>query len=276
LLLAAATAVTASRQPKPPADLGMVRPIDARDAVFMEDLTWMEVRDAIKTGKRTAIVATGGIEQNGPYLVTGKHNVVLRAMTESIARRLGDALVAPIVPFVPEGDLEPPSGQMWYPGSITVSEQTLAALLRDITSSLRIHGFRRIVFLADSGGNTKGMQRVATELDTAWSGCPAVRYIPEYYDYPGLQRWLREHGVDEKPEGYHDEYSITAMMATVDPVTIRADERRKKGLFSINAIQLDPMDRTIAMGRRLIDYRSTVTVGAIQKAFAGAKPGCGS
>ena len=96
--------------------MDMVRPIDAVDSVFIEELTWMEVRDAIHQGKSTALVATGGIEQNGPYLVTGKHNVVLRAVTEAIARELGDTLVAPIIKLVPEGDFDPPTGHMKYPG----------------------------------------------------------------------------------------------------------------------------------------------------------------
>src|SRR5580692_6668944 len=79
------------------------RPIEAIDSVFIEELTWMEVRDALKAGKTTVIIPTGGVEQNGPYLATGKHNYILRATTEAIARKLGNALIAPIVPFVPEG-----------------------------------------------------------------------------------------------------------------------------------------------------------------------------
>src|SRR5581483_747644 len=95
----------------------------------------------------------GGVEQNGPYLVTGKHNVILRATTEAIARKLGDALVAPIVPFVPEGDIDPPSLHMKYPGSISVTEATFESLLTEICASLRVHGFRRILLIGDSGGN---------------------------------------------------------------------------------------------------------------------------
>ena len=79
------------------------RPIEAIDSVFIEDMTWMEVRDAMKSGKDTVIIATGGIEQNGPHLAANKHNIVLRATTNAIARKLGNALVAPIVGFVPEG-----------------------------------------------------------------------------------------------------------------------------------------------------------------------------
>ena len=78
-------------------DPNMQRPIEALDSVFIEELTWLEVRDAVRSGKTTAIIATGGVEQNGPYLATGKHNYVLRPVTEAIARGLGDALVAPIV-----------------------------------------------------------------------------------------------------------------------------------------------------------------------------------
>ena len=91
------------------------------DSVFIEQLTWMEVRDAMKAGKTTVIIPTGGVEQNGPYLATGKHNYILRATTEAIARKLGNALVAPIVVFVPEGDIDPPSLHMKYPGTISLT-----------------------------------------------------------------------------------------------------------------------------------------------------------
>lgn len=55
-------------------DPNMPRPIDALDSVFIEELTWLEIRDAMRAGKTTVIIATGGVEQNGPYLATGKHN----------------------------------------------------------------------------------------------------------------------------------------------------------------------------------------------------------
>src|SRR5690348_8833928 len=144
------------------------RPIDAVDSVFIEDLTWMEIRDRLKDGVDTVIVATGGVEQNGPYLVTGKHNIILRGVTEAIARKLGHTLVAPIVPFVPEGDIDPPSSHMRYPGTISVSEDTFDRLLTDICTSFKSHGFRRIVLLGDSGGNQDGMKRVAEALGKKW------------------------------------------------------------------------------------------------------------
>ena len=186
-LAALAAAVMSTRTAPDPVnpDPNSVRPIAAEDTVFIEDMTWMEVRDAMQGGKQTVIIATGGVEQNGPYLVTGKHNVVLRGTTEAIARKLGNALVAPIVPFVPEGDIQPPSSHMKYPGTVSVTEQTYELLLTDICRSFRTHGFKHIVLIGDSGGNQDGMQRVAKKLNVDQRG-GRVHYVPEYYDFASL------------------------------------------------------------------------------------------
>ena len=244
------------------------RPIAAVDTVFIEDMTWLEVRDAMRAGKTTAIVATGGVEMNGPYLVTGKHDVVLRATTEAIARRLGDALVAPIIPFVPEGDLDPPTGMMRYPGTISLSAATYKALLTDVVSSLRAHGFRNVVLIGDSGGNQAGMKDVAAELDARWAGGKTrVVFVPEYYDYPGLSTWIEGQGVREVDEGLHDDYGISTMMMTVDPRSVRIEERAAKGKASINGVSLLPVEQAVAFGRRAVAFRAERTVEAIRKAI---------
>ena len=244
------------------------RPIPIRDSVFIEDLTWMEVRDLIAAGKTTAIVASGGVEQNGPYLVTGKHNVLLRGVTEAIARDLGNALVAPILKLVPEGDFDPPTGHMRYPGTVGLSEETFMAVLRDVARSLRAGGFEHIIFLGDSGGNQTGMKAVAEEMHAEWNGSPGVHFIPEFYDVMGLRTWLSDNGIEEEPEGIHDEFAMAAMMAAVDPNSIRPAERRAAGLFRINGVDLDPLDETVAWGLRLFRHRSEVTVKAIRAAIA--------
>jgi creatinine amidohydrolase/Fe(II)-dependent formamide hydrolase-like protein len=243
------------------------RPIEAVDTVFIEDLTWMEVRDALRAGKDTVIVATGGIEQNGPYLVTGKHNVVLRATTEQIARKLGNTLVAPIVAFVPEGDIDPPSLHMKYPGTISLTEETYRRLLTDICASLKVNGFKHIVLIGDSGGNQEGMKAVAGELNAKWQGGSRVHYIPEYYDYGGLTKWLEQQGVKQTPEGLHDDFAMTAMMMSVDPLSVRAQQRIAAGKFRINGVELAPAEKTIAWGKRIIDHRAEQTVKVIRQAM---------
>jgi creatinine amidohydrolase len=242
------------------------RPIEAVDSVFIEELTWMEIRDAMQAGKTTVIIPTGGVEQNGPYLATGKHNYILRATSEAIARKLGNALVAPIVPFVPEGDIEPASLHMKYPGSISLTEETYHRLLVDICASFRAHGFAHIVLIGDSGGNQDGMKSVAAELNSKWAGGKShVHFIPEYYDYAGVEKWLKTQGIEQTPEGYHDDFAITAQMMVVDPATVRMKQRIAAGKFRINGVDLAPAARTIEWGRKIVDYRAGITVKAIQK-----------
>jgi creatinine amidohydrolase/Fe(II)-dependent formamide hydrolase-like protein len=253
-------------------DPNMANPIPARQSLFIEELTWIEVRDALRAGKDTVIIATGGVEQNGPYLVAGKHNYVLQATTAAIARKLGNTLIAPIVAFVPEGDIAPPTSHMKYPSTISLRQSTFKALLTDIAESLQAHGFRQLILIGDSGGNQAGMKAVAEELTAKWAGGPAkIRFIPEYYDFyntGALSKWLETQGIHEVDEGHHDNVAITAMMMTVDSNSVRMAERRAKGKFAINAVPLDPADKTIALGRKLVEYRADVTVAAIKKALA--------
>jgi creatinine amidohydrolase/Fe(II)-dependent formamide hydrolase-like protein len=240
------------------------RPIDAVDSVFLEELTWMEVRDAMRDGKTTVIIATGGIEQNGPYLALGKHNYILRATTEAIARKLGNALVAPVVPFVPEGDIEPPTGHMLYPGTISLRQDTFKALLRDISASFKTHGFQRIILLADSGGNVQGMREVAAELTAKWRGKPAIHYIAEYYDYPAVTKYLETIGVKQTDEGIHDDFGISSIIMTVDPAAVRMKQRMAKNKLTINGVSLAP-PKSIELGRKVVEYRARVTVEAIRR-----------
>ncbi len=260
--------LVASALPPEPVKPPDERPIAAHDTVFVEEMTWMEVRDALKDKKTTVIIATGGVEQNGPYVVTGKHNYILRATTDAIARKLGNALVAPIVPFVPEGRIDPPEGHMKFPGTISLTEDTYQRLLIDICASFRTHGFRNIVLIGDSTGNQKGMKAVAKTLNQKWAdGKTKVHFIPEYYDDESAEEWLVDQGIKEGDEGIHDSYSVSATLAVVDPTLIRAKQRQAAKKFSINGVELAPLEKTIERGKKIIDIRADVTVKAIRKSI---------
>ncbi len=248
-----------------PKDLHTPRPIPARDTVFIEEMTWMEVRDAVSAGKTRILIPTGGIEQNGPYLALGKHNFVLRQDCNAIARRLGDTLVAPIVPFVPEGHHEPKTHHMRYPGTISVTHETFERLLIDIATSFQVHGFQQILFLGDSGDNQAGMHRVAQKLQEAWADKPCeVHYVPAYYDPAAIRNWLETRGIKEVDEGLHDRYRYGAQIMTVDPDHIRFHERVTTGHASINGVSLLPLEKTQAIGWQLIAFQAERTVEAIQ------------
>lgn len=258
------------------AEMKAPRPIDALDSVWMEELTWMEVRDAISGGKTTALILTGGVESNGPYLATGKHNFILKVMGDAIARKLGNALVAPVVTLEPGR----PDGERVAPGSVFVSQATYRGVLTDMAESLRGMGFTNVILMGDSGGNQKAMQEVAAALNTKYNGKPArFFFIPEYYDYTAVQKLVQENGIAEqiKPgassgsDGIHDEYGIDALMALYDPKSIRIEQREKANRTTINGVSLLPMEKTLEMGKKIVELRTKLTVDAINKAMAAAR-----
>lgn len=271
LAVVASSGVTAQALPQPGSpDPETPRVLPIHDSVWLEELTWLEVRDLMREGRTTVLIPTGGVEQNGPWLALGKHNIIARAVVDAIARDMGDALVAPVVPFVPEGDIDPPSGHMRYPGTVSVTQETFRALLTDIARSMKAHGFRHVVFLGDSGGNQAGMEAVTGTLSKEWAGSGTdVVFVPEYYDNERWNVWIAEQGVKEELEGLHDDVRHSSIMMLVDPEYVRADERMAVGAFHINGVELAPVAKTQALARRLVAYQARVTVEAIRRRLAG-------
>lgn len=247
-------------------------PLQPSESVWIEELTYLEVRDKIAGGMTTAIIATGGIEENGPYLATGKHNYILEAICPVLARELGNALCAPVVRFVPEGNLDPPSGAMLFPGSFGVRDETYEALLDDIATSLKLHGFRDIVFIGDSGGNQRGMKAVAERLNIRWaeSGVRA-HFIVEFYSpgWENTENYTEEVlGVAEgEHDGHHDDMWVTSMMMVTDPETVRYEQRVEAGLASINGVDISDLEKAVELGRKMVNYRARTTAEVIRNAI---------
>ena len=252
-------------------------PLPPVDTVWIEEMTWMDVRDALNAGKTTAIISTGGMEPNGPWLVTGKHNYVLRTNCDVIARKLGNALCAPIVELVPEGRIDPPSGHMRSPGTISLREETYQAVLTDIAHSLKQHGFKNIIFIGDSGGNQNGQKTVADKLTAQFAGAALVATIPEYYTAPpGTPNVLRQLGVttDGMPDdGLHDSPGITLNMMLTDPQSVRWEERVKAGKATINGVSIADKAKALEWARAIVDARATRTAELIRKVIAAGPKG---
>src|SRR6186997_1689929 len=195
------------------------------DTVFLEELTWPEVRDAIHAGKTTIIFPTGGTEQNGPHMVLGKHNFIVKHTSERIARKLGNALVAPVLAYVPEGSIDPPEGHMHYPGTITLPDEYFMKVAEYAARSFKVNGFKNIVLIGDSGPNQKGLQAVASMLNKEWAGTDVrVHFIPEYYNENGFRAWLHTQGEKDQDIGTHAGISDTSQLMALNPAWIRKDK----------------------------------------------------
>ena len=243
------------------------------DTVFLEEMTAGEIAAAIRDGRTSVIVATGGLEQNGPNVATGKHNYVLRVMTDSIARAYGDTLVSSIVQFVPEGNINPPTGHMNMPGTISLRQSTFEALLTDICQSLKQHGFKNIFLLGDSGGNAEGMQKVADSLNAGWNDARAHHIAAYYEEDLWSYDYLKEIGVVQQPDeltafrnSIHTDLVYEAVMALVDPELVRASTRLANGDFSVHGIEFESAEAMQELGRKIVANRTEIAVRAMREA----------
>ena len=243
-------------------------PLPAPNTVWLEEMTWMDVRDALAAGKTTVIIPTGGMEPNGPWLVTGKHNYVLQANCDAIARKLGNALCAPIVKFVPEGNIERKTSHMASPGTISMREETFRAILTDITHSLRQHGFKTIIYIGDSGGNQGGQRYVADSLNKLWNADPMVLHIQDYYTYNKVADHMGKKVVEGAADNLHDDPIITLNMFITDPKSVRYEERVKANKATINGFSIADRNKSLQLAKEIVEFRAQVTVDAINKSIA--------
>ena len=242
--------------------------------VQLQDLTWTEIRAAVRAGKTTVIIPIGGTEQSGPYIAVGKHNRRATALAERIAEGLGDALVAPTVAYVPEGGYAPPTSHMRFPGTITIPDGAFEQLLASAANSFAVHGFRNIVFLGDHGGYQKDLQHVVAQLNRQWAGKPARAFAPaEYYaaSSTGYAQILRRHGLREDEIGTHAGLADTSLQLAVAPQMVRLERLRHApqpgaadGVYGG-----DPRRASAALGQLGVDAIVARTVEAIRRDTAG-------
>lgn len=240
----------------------------AATTVFVDDLTWVELRDRIAAGTTTVIVPVGGSEQNGPHMALGKHNARVRALAERVALVLGDALVAPVVAYVPEGSLAPPTAHMRFPGTVTVPTAAFEATLESIAQSYRLAGFRDVAFIGDHGGYQASLGAVAQRLNRAWAKTPVRAHaIAAYYQAAeaGYAAALRARGYRDEAIGTHAGLADTSLALAVDAALVRKDKlaeppRAADGTYG------DPRGANVDLGVIGVNLIVDRTVEAIREA----------
>jgi len=238
--------------------------------VQMEEMTWPEFRDRIAAGATIALVPVGGTEQNGPQMALGKHNVRVRALAGRIAEQLGNAIVAPVLAYVPEGTIDPPAHHMRWPGTISVPEPVFEATLEAAARSLRHHGLCHVFFLGDHGSYRPSLDRVAARLNREWakgSNCRAGA-LPEYYraGQGGFAELLKARGYSEAEIGTHAGLSDTALMLAVDPSLVRTDIMAARPPKANDGVAGDPRRASAELGKLGTDHIVEAAVAAIRAA----------
>ena len=240
----------------------------------IEDMTWTELRDRIQAGSTTILVPLGGTEQNGPHMVLGKHNVRARLLAAQIAVKLGNAVVAPVMAYVPEGAVNPPTAHMRFSGTITMSDATFEGVLESAARSFCQHGFRNVVFLGDHGGYQTSEVRAAARVNAdkaTPAGCK-THALTEYYRVTqgAYIDDLKAHGLRADEIGTHAGLADTALALAVDPALVRQDVLARMTPRPQDGVYGDPRRATAELGQLGVQHVVDASVAAI-RAFAPAR-----
>lgn len=229
--------------------------------VEIEKLSWVDVRDRLASGVTTILIPTGGTEQNGRHMVLGKHNLIVRETARRIALELGDALVAPVLAYVPEGAPGRQVGHMAYAGTISLPENVFEDVLESVALSFKTHGFRRIVFLGDSGGNQRAQARLAERLSNAWAvDGVAVLAASDYYSDNGGDDFLKAQGMTAAQIGTHAGVRDTSELMFVAPEAVNIDKAVPDGAGATGDARLSRPE----WGRQLIEKKVAAAVAQIR------------
>ncbi len=244
----------------------------ATPSLFIEELTWPELQTMVAKGSTTILIPIGGTEQNGPHMVLGKHNVRVHALAGRIAQQLGNAVVAPVLGYVPEGSIKPPAAHMRFTGTISIPESAFEAVLEGAARSFKQHGFRDIVFLGDHGGYQKSEARVAQRLNREWAKDASARVhpLPEYYAAATapFNQGLQAKGYSVAEIGTHAGLADTALAMAVDPRLVRTDQlTQAHNQAPANGVYGDPRRASAELGQSGLQHIVDTSVAAIHTAI---------
>jgi creatinine amidohydrolase len=206
------------------------------NSVDMRKMTSPEVAERLNQGQTTAIIVLGAQEQHGYHLPLETDSRWGATLATMVSDRLGGALVAPVVAvgFSPE--------HMRFPGTITLREETLAAVVEDYVASLEQHGFTRVLLLPSHGGNFAPVESMLPSLRQRHPEIEIVAYV----DLLGLVQAsaTAAAGVGVTPEeaGAHGGEWETSLMLAVDPDHVQMDLAEAGYMGALGAV-LDQINR---------------------------------
>ena len=240
-------------------------------SVLIEDLTWMEVRDAIAGGKTTAVYYAASIEQNGPGLALGKHLFIAHYAAQRIAEELGDALVYPTMPYAIAGDPIKKTGHMRFPGTVSLSEETFGAVAREVAISALAAGFKNVALMGDHGGGQQTLKNVAEALNAEWSPKGVhVYYIPDLYykEKEQMKEYLtkRNMAIDE-----HAGIDDTSEVMFIDKENKWVRKNKLAPDDGKMGVRGDPTQASVELGKMFIEFKIKNAVTQIRSLTADKK-----
>jgi creatinine amidohydrolase/Fe(II)-dependent formamide hydrolase-like protein len=238
--------------------------------VFIEDLSSPELKKMVASGTTTVLIPIGGTEQNGPHMAIGKHNVRVKFLAGQIAQRLGNAVVAPVIAYVPEGTIAPPVAHMRFSGTISIPEATFESILESTAQSFKQHGFHDVVFLGDHGGYQRNEVSAANRINKKLGSDAKFRAYALTAFYEAAQtpftQVLRSKGFSDAEIGTHAGLSDTSLSLAIDKSLVRSSLLAEGFRWGpADGVYGDPKRSSVELGRVGVQMIVDRSVQAIQE-----------
>ena len=261
--------------------IGLSTPAIAQQQVDMELMTYPEIAAAMQTGKTTVLIYNGGTEQRGPHAVLGGHTLIARRASVEIARQLGNALVAPVLPFsIAGGHLNPK-----WPGSVNLPGPVFSAVNEAVVDSMVVNGFKSIVLMGDHGGGQRQLKDLAQRLDKKYAAKGShVYFCGDVYakTHDDVDAWVKEHGLPPATHGgIHDtsllmflggdSYVRRDRLVAGDPVVAPGQQPDTTKPRVDNGVTGDPRPATSEFGKLFLDMQVRNAVAQIRSLIATAR-----
>ena len=268
--------------------LAFAQSAQKQEVVEIETMTYPEIYSAIHDrGKTTVLVYNGGTEQRGPHAVLGGHTFMARAIAPMIARKLGNALVAPVLPFSvnPAGGVDPK-----MPGSIALPADLFQKVNEAVVDSMAKNGFKDIVVMGDHGGGQAELSKLAAAMDAKYSSQGIhVYFCGDVYEKSRQEfaEWLKTKGL---PLSNHAGITDTSEMLYLEP----AKEQWVRSIYKTtvgdpvlasgqqpdpnvprvnNGVTGDPRPSTPEIGKLAIEMKVNNAVAQINRLIAAKRGG---
>jgi creatinine amidohydrolase/Fe(II)-dependent formamide hydrolase-like protein len=259
-----------------------------QEQVEIEQMTYPEIYSAIHNrGKTTVLIYNGGTEQRGPHAVLGGHSLMARAIAPMIAKKLGNALVAPVLPFAvsPAGGVDAK-----WPGSVALPPDVFQKVNEAVVDSMAKNGFKSIVLMGDHGGGQAELKKLAELMDAKYDPQGThVYFCGDLYEKSRLDEaeWLKAKGLPLSNHGGIPDTSTMLFLqpgperwvrniykTTVgDPVLPPGQKRDPKVPLVNNGVTGDPRPSTAEIGKLFVDIKVNDAVSQINKLIAAKTSG---
>ncbi len=235
---------------------------------FWSDLTTRDFarRQASGQALRTvAVLPVAATEQHGPHLPLNVDATLADGIIAASLAHLPESLD---VLFLPTQAVGKSNEHLRFPGTLTLSAETLIRLWTEIGESVARAGVRKLVLFNAHGGQVSVMDIVARDLRTR---CDLLVYAVNWYDLPLGDDVNGLFPPEEHRFGIHAGEIETSMMLALQPEQV--DMRQTRDFRSTSqdraqAFEILGNGRSAKLGWQMQDYHPQGAAGNAARATA--------